>query len=238
MAKTQLVRLAPPTDTAPDLARRADDLVRYFGRLVWAGMQLHGDARLDTAPEVLHGRLLAEIERARTRAEQAGFGRDTVDDATYAVVALLDSGLLGNAEARGFWSSRPLELSLFGTASAGQDLHRRLDAATRRDDAAALGMYRLCLLGGFEGVRLDPQARERALADLDRRLGLDRRDGVVALFPPPLPEVPPPARPAWPYVAAGALVVAALGLGLLVMVRGEAGDVAALAERVAPGGAP
>jgi len=235
MAKTQLVRLAPTPDAGADLGSRADDLVRYFGRLVWAGMQLHGEARLGVPAEVLHGRLLTEIERARTRAEQAGFGRDTVDDATYAAVALLDSGLLGNHEARGFWSSRPLELTLFGTASAGQDLHRRLDAATRRDDGAALGMYRLCLLGGFEGVRLDPQARARAVAELDRRLGLDRRDGVVALFPPPAPEAPPPARPAWPYVAAGMLVVVALGGGLLVMVRSEAADVAALADRVAPG---
>lgn len=234
MAKTQLVRLVPPTDSAPDLASRADDLVRYFGKLVWAGMQLHGGGRLDTAPDALHPRLLAEFERARTRAEQAGFGRQTVDDATYAVVALVDSALLGSPEARGFWSSHPLELSLFGTSSAGQDLHARLDAALRRNDGPALGMYRLCLLGGFEGYRLDASSRERVLADLERRLGLDRRDGVLALFPPPMTDLAPPPRPVWPYPAAVAAILAVLVLGLLWVIRGDGAEVAALAATIAP----
>ncbi len=234
MAKTQIINIARAPDATPDLASRADDLVRYFGKLIWVGMQLRGGGRVETPPDQLHPRMLAEVERARTRAEQAGFGRQTVDDATYAAVALVDSALLGAPEARGWWSSHPLELSLFGTASAGQDLHARLEAAVRRNDGPALGMFRLCLLGGFEGVRLDPQARERAVADLERRIGLDRRDGVLALFPEPLPDTAPPARPVWPYPVAAGVILAALAAVLLMVVRTEAATVAALADTIVP----
>lgn len=234
MARTQIISIARPADASPDLASRADDLVRYFGKLFWVGMQLRGGGRVETPPDQLHARLLAEVERARTRAEQAGFGRETIDDATYAAVALVDAAVLGAPEARAAWSSHPLELSLFGTASAGQDLHARLEAAARRNDAAALGMYRLCLLGGFEGVRLDPQARERVVADLERRIGLDRRDGVIALFPPPLPDTAPRPRPVWPYPAAAASILVVLAVVLLLVVRGEAARVADLAATVAP----
>lgn len=232
MAKTQIIHIARPNDAAPDLASRADDLVRYFGKLVWVGMQLRGGGKVEVAPDQLHARLLAEIERARTRAEQAGFGRQTVDDATYAVVALVDAALLGAPEVRGWWSSHPLELSLFGTASAGQDLHARLDTALRRDDGAALSMFRLCLLGGFEGVRLDAQARARVIADLERRTGVDRRDGVIALFPAPLPDTAPRPRPVWPYPVAAAGILAVLALVLLLVVRSESAEVAALADTV------
>ncbi|MCB9681141.1 MAG: DotU family type IV/VI secretion system protein [Alphaproteobacteria bacterium] len=218
-ARTVLIEVPAAEEAVPELSSRPDDILRYLGGLAWLGLALRAGAVPDVSPPVLHDRLRRQLALARRRAEQAGIPRASVDDATWATVALLDATLASLPGAAGHHAvHHPLELELFGSATAGHDLTRRLHAALERRDLDALPLYRLALLGGLQGDGLDPVAQDRLLRRIDDTLGLSTAAARHALAPPPAVPVDAPATTAaqvW-ATAAGVLAALALTLGLLV----------------------
>jgi type VI secretion system protein ImpK len=105
-------------------------------------------------PAQLHAGLRGVVDELLRRAAAAGFGRDDVQDMTYAVVALLDEVVLGKGSEglRQFWSGQPLQIHYFQENVAGEAFFARLEAV-RRDPQRleVLRVYHLALLFGFQG---------------------------------------------------------------------------------------
>lgn len=101
-------------------------------------------------------------------------------DAMYALVALLDETVLSvPGPCRDVWLSSPLQLEYFGDNIAGEGFYRRLDALREQSDSEdVLGIYYLCLSLGFEGKYriMNPEEREKIIADLGERLGGGREE--------------------------------------------------------------
>jgi type VI secretion system protein ImpK len=105
------------------------------------------------SPELIHDRLRGFIDSMRSRAREQGMSGKDVDDIAYALVALADEVAMGKPDPlRGFWMGRPLQLTLFNDALAGEGFFTRL-TELRRDPRRAdvLRVYYQCLLLGFQG---------------------------------------------------------------------------------------
>ncbi len=175
-------------------------------------------------PEVVHQRLRGFVDALMQRARQAGWPREDVDDAAYAVVALADEIAVSRSEAmRQHWLSQPLQLVYFGENVAGEGFFTRLEAV-RRDPRRrdVLRVYALALLLGFQGryrVRGGELELMTLVEELQRELERGREVDVETLSPEgerPEESVAGRAR-ARPLalVAAGVLAAALLGsLGL------------------------
>ena len=105
------------------------------------------------SPELIHDRLQGFVESMRGRAREQGMSGRDADDMAYALVALADEVAMGKPDPlRGYWMGRPLQLTLFNDALAGEGFFTRL-AELRRDPRRVdvLRVYYQCLLLGFQG---------------------------------------------------------------------------------------
>jgi hypothetical protein len=81
-----------------------------------------------------------------------GFSAADVEDAMFAMVALLDQTILSQrGPARDAWIARPLQLELYGRQLAGEEFFERLDKLRQEREARieALEVYGCCLGFGF-----------------------------------------------------------------------------------------
>lgn len=184
------------------------------------------DARLH---ETMSGRardLLAQFDGA---GREHGLPKESVDQAKYAIVALIDEVVLASRWSnREEWLRRPLAAELFSEFNAGEEFFKRLDGHARggRLDAAAVGVlevYATCLSLGFRGMHIDVTGAERlreVLYGLARRINEGRETTPLA---PHWQQQESVARkvgrlPAWLLVAAGLAVIGLLhGLFELLM---------------------
>jgi type VI secretion system protein ImpK len=134
--------------------------------------------------DVLRERLALLMDRADRLAVYAGMPDELVEMADFAVCAFIDESLLSSSLwcGRADWLKKPLQFTRHGTATAGEDFYRRLDALlemaekkkpaspeppTAQDAAglpahedadahdplyAALEIFALCLAQGFTGM--------------------------------------------------------------------------------------
>ncbi len=142
-------------------------------------------------PEKLHDDLRRFIDRLFTRAAQAGFSREDVDDIAYAVVALADEVVAARSEAfTQHWAGHSLQLQYFRSvgAIAGEEFFTRLenvrkDPGRRRE---VLQAYAFALLLGFHGryrVRGGEAELLRIQEDVERELARARRHDGELLSP-------------------------------------------------------
>ncbi|MFP4013045.1 MAG: type IVB secretion system protein IcmH/DotU [Chitinispirillaceae bacterium] len=85
----------------------------------------------------------------------AGVNSDTIGNALYALVALVDETVMSTAGAyRDFWSSKLLQIEYFGENLAGTKFFSRLRSAMARarEKSDLLEVYFLCLALGFKGI--------------------------------------------------------------------------------------
>jgi type VI secretion system protein ImpK len=189
------------------------------------------------APAALHERLRGSVDSLLTRASQAGFAREDVNDIAYAVVALADEIALSRSEEyRDFWAGESLQLQYFKENVAGEAFFTRLESL-RRDPRRReiLRVYFIALLLGFQGrfkVRGGEVELLRLTEDLQRDLQSGRKyDGEMLS---PQGERPDEARAAarggaillWGAAITAALVVL-LYAGLYFWVGTSARDVVA-----------
>lgn len=118
-----------------------------------------------------------------------GFGKETVDQAKYALVAMIDEVVLASRwSMRDEWMRRPLAAEMFSEFNAGEEFFRRLEQLGRigRPDPHALGVmevYATCLALGFRGMHIDASGAERLreiLFSLSRRIAEAREAKVLA----------------------------------------------------------
>jgi len=154
-------------------AAELDELVR-FARTgeAPAGMEPTGESgRLPVVLRRLNDRLAVLLHEAERHDEM--FGAGGLDDIRYALVVLADEMLLAaDWPGRRAWLHEPLELRLYGTQKAGEEIFTRMDALLRGDggDRPHLALSYLLLLSlGFRGSQSAPAGRER-LAHLRGRL--------------------------------------------------------------------
>jgi len=112
-----------------------------------------------------------------------GFHKETVDQAKYALVAMIDEVVLASRwPFREEWLRRPLAAELFSEFNAGEEFFRRIEQFGRggRLDPHTIGImevYAACLALGFKGMHIDTSGQERLreiLFSLSRRINEGR----------------------------------------------------------------
>ncbi|MBM4059685.1 MAG: DotU family type IV/VI secretion system protein [Planctomycetes bacterium] len=162
--------------------------------------------------------LLAQLDAA---GREHGFAKETVDQAKYAIVALLDEVVLASRWAmREEWLRRPLAAELFAEFNAGEEFFKRLENLGRggrlgADTVAVLEVHATCLSLGFKGMHIDASGAERLreiLWSVSRRINEGRETTPLA---PHWEQKESVARsvgrlPTWLIVAAGLAVIGLL----------------------------
>ncbi|MDQ8021116.1 MAG: DotU family type IV/VI secretion system protein [Moraxellaceae bacterium] len=110
----------------------------------------------------------SHLSQARMAAMDAGFEREDIDAAVFAVVAWIDEAVLCSSWDRaGAWSRRPLQKTYFNTTRAGVEFFTRLDAVAS-NNAAVREVFFLCLALGFKG-RFAADGGRMALEEIKAR---------------------------------------------------------------------
>jgi type VI secretion system protein ImpK len=166
-----------------------------------------------------------QLNRLRTRLEEAGLPPADVTDAYYALVAYVDEMMQADqGPLKDFWQAHLLQLELFGETRAGEGFYDRLTRAAEERRLPVLRVYYLCLLFGFHGIYAHhgELERENLMESVREALGIAPEDTA-----PLAPFGLRPDEPAadgdrnrllqWLAVAAAALtVVAYIGIAFSV----------------------
>jgi type VI secretion system protein ImpK len=98
-------------------------------------------------------RMLSEAAEA---ARQAGYGKEAIPEAGFAVITFLDESVINSAQQMfADWARKPLQEEVFGDFLGGEVFFDKLQDLLARQDsdevADVLEVYLLCMLMGFEG---------------------------------------------------------------------------------------
>lgn len=104
-----------------------------------------------------------------------GIPADSIREAKYALVALIDETVLSVAGiCRDYWLTRPLQLDLFGDNIAGEEFYNKLQKMQLETEKKkdVLEIYYICLSLGFEGRYKLFNAEERVaiMDELGRKI--------------------------------------------------------------------
>lgn len=151
---------------------------------------------------------------------EAGFTREDLDAAKFALVVFLDETILNSQwNQREVWRDKPLQLSLFGERGGGSrfftELEKLRSAGVQKREV--LEVYHLCLTLGFHGQYQvsGKNQLDAIIADLRNQIGYDPRDRrELKISPHGKPRDRSVARaqdsfPFWKY--------AGLGVGILLV---------------------
>ena len=102
----------------------------------------------------MRARILSLLRRAEEQGRELGHDTLQVDEARFAVVALLDEVILSSTWAgRDLWRGNPLQRELFRINVAGEEFFTRLDRlrSDPKENHPSLEVLHTCLALGFEG---------------------------------------------------------------------------------------
>ncbi|MDF0673904.1 MAG: type IVB secretion system protein IcmH/DotU [Nitrospira sp.] len=175
-------------------------------------------------PEALQSHLLDIFYQINQAGGDMGIPGGTLRLARYALAAYLDEMVMSSHWGKKHqWPAMSLQSELFNTDLAGQGFFQNLEEIWRGHplNTDLLELYYLCLALGFEGkYKLQGREQLRALIqDLGRDLQT-RRGEVPPLLDVPLPSAPPVKPPAaaipW-MLAVGAIALAIVSYGILII---------------------
>ncbi|MEE2827598.1 MAG: type IVB secretion system protein IcmH/DotU [Myxococcota bacterium] len=139
-------------DDLPPLA--SGGMVRCYGPLIYLAMRLRDGEEPVEDPAAFRQSVVARLDTARNMALQSGFHREEVNDADFAVTALLDETVLvREGQLRDVWIARTLQLERYGTEHGGErffDLLRG-GGGSGSPRVELMELYLLCLMAGFAG---------------------------------------------------------------------------------------
>lgn len=126
-------------------------------------------------PEALRKLIAYYLDLFEKNCRTISIPQDTIADAKYALVALIDETVLSiPGPCRDYWLSRPLQLDYFGHATAGEEFFRKLDKIGLQLESSkeVAEVYYLCLSLGFEGKYkiAQPQERLKIIENLGMKL--------------------------------------------------------------------
>lgn len=181
-------------------------------------------------PAALRKLIMYYLDLFKKNCASARIDAGAVQDALYAIVALVDEAVLSIAgDCRDFWIGRPLQLDLFGDNIAGEEFFNRLQKFLAQPEKKkdVLEVYYLCLSLGFEGKYkfLNPEERVALLDDAGRKLRRAKIRISSNLSPHGTPRDPVPSGsmkrgggfPIWAGVLIAAGICVATYLGLLLL---------------------
>jgi type VI secretion system protein ImpK len=100
-----------------------------------------------------------------TRAAEVGYGQESVRQAKFAIVALIDGIVLqSHWSIRGEWTGKPLEMQFFNDFNAGQEFFIKLNSlrgSKEKEQLQVLEIYFQCLALGFRGEHADLKGAEQ-----------------------------------------------------------------------------
>jgi len=135
----------------------------------------------------LRARALELKSRFERDAGTQGFTAADVEDAVFAMVALLDQTILNQrGPARDMWIGRPLQLELYGRQLAGEEFFERLERLRkdRENRIEALEVYGCCLGFGFTGrYQLVPDKLPALIEDVQNDITAARGSAFSPLAP-------------------------------------------------------
>ncbi|MBN2037553.1 MAG: type IVB secretion system protein IcmH/DotU [Chitinispirillaceae bacterium] len=126
-------------------------------------------------PVSLRKLILHYLDLFKKNCVTAGLAEEAVNEAMYAIVALMDETVLTVPGAcRDYWFGRPLQLELFGDNIAGEEFYHKLQKLLAQPEKKkdALEIYYLCLSLGFEGKYriMNPEERSAIVEETGRKL--------------------------------------------------------------------
>lgn len=148
--------LDAPRSTPQAQATRRGELALALQEAFTVAVRLRSGRPVATDAISFRAHIKQLLAAADQRARAAGYDGDTVKQAVYAYIALLDESVLNSAQPMfSEWSRQPLQEEVFGEHMAGENFFRALHALLGRQDSEALAdlleVYQLCLLLGFHG---------------------------------------------------------------------------------------
>jgi type VI secretion system protein ImpK len=188
------------------------------------------------------------IDLFRRNCKAAGIPDDAVNEAVYAIVALIDETVLSVPGAcRDYWFGRPLQLDLFGDNIAGEEFFNKLQKlmaqAEKKKDV--LEIFYLCLSLGFEGRYkiMNPDERAAIMDEAGRKLRRAKIRVSSSLSPHGNRTDPAPLRkkkksggtgvfPLWAGAAAAGGVSLAVYLILFLLTSVDLGRVLKIVEQL------
>lgn len=125
------------------------------------------------------------LGRVSARARKAGVDSKNIDEARYALCALIDETVLNSSweKVKLDWISKPLQMELYGDFTAGEQFYTRLEAlrgSRQREDVDVLEVYAQCLALGFRGKHADYAGMQKVAALLDEVCAEIRRSRGLA----------------------------------------------------------
>jgi type VI secretion system protein ImpK len=155
-----------PASSEPEPARARPHLVDLFADLLSFAYSVRTQPELGS-PEEVRARILSLLGRADEQGRELGHDTQQVEEAKFAVVALLDEVVLSSTwTGRDSWRGNPLQRELFRINVAGEEFFTRLDRlrSDAKENLPAIEVFHTCLALGFEGkYKLLGQDRLQAL---------------------------------------------------------------------------
>lgn len=197
-----------------------DAIYRASAEVLLAATRLGSDPNLPP-PDRLRQEILGMLQRMVSRCREGGIADPEIAEARYAIVAFIDERILkSNWNGRAEWMSNPLQLQLYREYAAGENFFARMRALQKREAAAALEVYFLCLALGFTGALPGVSAEQSSKAYVEAiRARLFRAPWGPVLSPHAVPGDHPtataPRRPVVLGLALCCAVIVAAGLSVL-----------------------
>ena len=185
---------------------RRGGLARALQEALTAVARLRANRQQVSQVEAFRDNIKRLLSSAHDEARSAGYSRDDVQSAVYAVTVSVDESVLNSSnQAFAEWGRRPLQEEIFGGSTGGEIFFEQLRALLKRSDSADLAdvleVYHLSLLLGFEGRystggHSDLQRWRTLLAD---RIASVRgvTAGLAPDWAPPVREAILPPRDVW-----------------------------------------
>lgn len=219
-------------------------LVEFFAPCFAHVLQMQASNDLGE-PEALRAYTKELVEQCERTALENGGGVESVEEAKYAVVALIDETILSsdwNGADR--WMNTPLQLEFYDQFDAGEvffdRLYDLLDAPEAH--AEALEVYHLCMALGFQGkYQLQGQERLRELIETTGKTLADLPETrAEALAPHGQPRKEPATErrtevPTWVIATVATLIVVVLYGGMHLYLSSNAREVARAIGQLAAG---
>jgi type VI secretion system protein ImpK len=196
-------------------------------------------------PVSLRKLIMHYLDLFKKNCATAGLTGEAVNEAMYAIVALLDETVLTVPGAcRDYWFERPLQLELFGDNIAGEEFYIKLQKLLAQPEKKkdALEIFYLCLSLGFEGKYriMNPEERIAILEETGKKLRRAKIRVSSTLSPhgnrtdymPPAKKLRGGMFPLWAGAAVAVMVCAAGYLVFMLLSNMELRQVLEVIDRM------